>query len=327
MKNLIPPKDDLRPDIPRRAFLRLSLGLAATGMLSCCHNYDFLDAWAMPATQDDNLIDWDDGRLINLSQGETAVCSTLKSGQLYCLFLYNSSASDHNVDVTLVWSNSQPPVTVTVPGTEGNQGPASLVLVSGRDTTTISAAITQTSSGSIECCIGSVDMPTNTEGLRNRRLPGNGKPSPLLKHSRDYAVPECSWYQLTLENKYNQSLVIQFQQHSAVIYIVNPAVDAQAFVTSLITALGSVKRDQDYRVEQPSQGELPQYLSIQFQGDGAQRVWMSFSSEQDSRDTFITLQALNPQPDAKPAAVQALPGGQVYKQPLLHAAPQPVSKQ
>jgi hypothetical protein len=97
-------------------------------------------------------IDWNGGQLIALNPGDTATCAGgLNTGQIYAIFLYNSAGNDANAPVNVVWSNSQPPVPVTVPGTTANQGLAALCFVSGDDTNTVSISLGQSSSGTV-CC-------------------------------------------------------------------------------------------------------------------------------------------------------------------------------
>lgn len=86
-------------------------------------------------------INWKNGQLITLDPGDTATCQTLTGGQLYGLIFYNAAANDAGANISVVWSQSQPPVTVSVPGTTANQGLASVLFVNGSDTTTVSAAM------------------------------------------------------------------------------------------------------------------------------------------------------------------------------------------
>jgi len=71
------------------------------------------------------------------------------------------------------WSNSQPPVPITVPGTTANAGLASLGFVSGTDTQTVSVSLpSNAGSSQVEIWLGSVGMPTNTSGLTNLSATG-----------------------------------------------------------------------------------------------------------------------------------------------------------
>ena len=156
-------------------------------------------------------INWNGGQKIMLQEGSIAIANgVLQQGQLYAIFLYNSSLADHNVNVSIFWSNSQPPAIVSVPGTTANQGPASVVLVSGNDTNTVSVSITNTPNSSIDCWLGSVGMPTDTSGLNNQRLPSNGVEQPFAGYDRYYAVPPPTWQQLTIGSNIAQFISVQF---------------------------------------------------------------------------------------------------------------------
>lgn len=102
-------------------------------------------------------INWNDGKLITLTPGDTATCTELNKGQLYGLIFYNSALADTSASISVVWSNSEAPAMVQIPGTTGNQGLASVLFVNGSDTTTISAAMSQNNPGAqVQCYIASV---------------------------------------------------------------------------------------------------------------------------------------------------------------------------
>ncbi len=241
----------------------------------------------MVASQELRAVDWSGGQRITLQNGQTATCKGLHSGQLYSIFLYNSSGNDKNTNVSVNWSNAQPPVIVMVPGTTANEGLASLVLVSGNDTQTVSISITNTDSASIDCWLGSVEMPTNTQQLNNQKLEPNGQPQPFNKYCRYYAVPPTSWHQLTIKSGITQFISAQFQESFATVYIVNPTSNAY----QRIIPVGSVKENTDYKIVKAS--NPPQAISNPLQGDGTQWVWMSADSQQDSQNATITLQSLS----------------------------------
>ena len=141
-------------------------------------------------------IDWNGGELITLNPGDTATCAGgLNTGQIYAIFLYNSAGNDANAPVNVVWSNSQPPVPVTVPGTTANQGLAALCFVSGDDTNTVSISLGQSSSGTqVQAFLGSVKMPVNTSGVQNVALPIDGQNHSFRAFTRFFAVPQSHWY-------------------------------------------------------------------------------------------------------------------------------------
>jgi hypothetical protein len=133
---------------------------------------------------------WNNGQLITLSPGDTATCQQLNASQLYGLIFYNSAGNDAGANLSVVWSQSQPPATVHVPGTTGNQGLASVLFVNGSDTTTVSAAMLQNQPGAqVQTYIASVKMPTDTSGINNQSLPADGQPHSFNKFTRYYTVP------------------------------------------------------------------------------------------------------------------------------------------
>lgn len=247
-----------------------------------------VDIKASRTASSSDVINWDGGQRLTLQNGQTATCKALHAGQLYCLFLYNSAGADKNIPVTVVWSNSQPPQLVTVPGTTADQGLATLVFVSGNDTNSVSVSITNTLNASIDCWIGSVEMPTNTSGLQNAPLPNNGVPQPFTKYRRYYAVVPASWHQLTIESDIQQFISVQFSESFATVYIVNPTQTP----TQNVVALGSTS-DQ-YKIVTPS-GQ-PQLLTYSFQGNGTQLVWLDADSQQDSLNATLKLQSLAVKP-------------------------------
>ena len=235
-------------------------------------------------------INWNGGQRITLKQGDTATCQALSAGQLYGVFMYNSSGADHDIQVTLSWSNSNPPVPIVVPGTTGNQGLASVALVSGNDTSEISVSITSSgdmTTDSIDVWIGSVKMPTNTSGLNNSELPANGKSNPFDKYRRYYSVLASKWYNLTITSQVTQFMSIQFVGNSATVFIVNPTTSADNHVYGI----GSVTENKQY-VIQKAPASRPTSISFSTQGNGTQTVWMNADSLQNSNNATIVLQAL-----------------------------------
>jgi hypothetical protein len=234
-------------------------------------------------------IGWNGGQRITLNTGDTATCTALQQGQLYAIFFYNSAGNDTDTVVNVVWSNSQPPFPVTVPGTTGDQGLASLFLVSGSDTQTVAVSIPATSANAgIDCWLGSVGMPTDTSELINGPLPANGQAQPFNKYMRYYTVPPSSWQQVTINSAINQFISVQFQEAFATVNIVNPSTHPDKNIFSV----GSVTKGSSgsYIVQTPT--GTPQSLSYDIQGDGTQYVWMNADSLQDSASASITLQSL-----------------------------------
>lgn len=228
--------------------------------------------------------DWNDGRLLTLNPGDTATCQTLNARQIYGLIFYNSAMNDAGANVSVVWSNSQPPVTVHVPGTTGNQGLATVLLVNGSDTTTVSAAMLQNQPGTqIQAYIASVKMPTNTGGINNQQLPANGQNCSFTKFTRFYSVPASHWYQAQLQSNINQFISIQFAEQYATINVVNSLVDPSPQVQAVGIAQGQFKINTSNF----------QTMSWSLQGNGQQMVWVNADSVQNSQSATISLQSLS----------------------------------
>jgi hypothetical protein len=230
------------------------------------------------------MANWDGGQVSNLANGQTLTCTTLNPGQLYGLFLYNAAGNDNNATLFVTVGN-QPPKAVTVPGTTAGQGLATIVLVSGNDSTTVAVSMVNQPNAQVQCWIGSVRMPTNTTGLNNQPLPDNGTTQPFAQYDRYYAVPPSSWQALTITSSITQFISVQFQEYYATIYIVNPLPNAQAAVVTM----GSVTSS-NYTVVLAAN---PSNSIVQtFAGNGTQWVWMNADSSQNSSDATISLQPL-----------------------------------
>jgi|SRR3984885_3520420 hypothetical protein len=232
-----------------------------------------------------SAINWNDGRLINLKGGDTATCAGgLNPGQLYALFFYNSAGNDANAPVNVVWSNSQPPVLVTVFGTTASQGLAALCFVSGDDTNTISASLSSIAPGvQIQAFIGSVKMPINTSGIQNKSLPLDGQAHSFEEFTRYYAVPASHWYQGYLRSDINQFISVQFKENSAVVNIVNQVADPDNVVKYAGNSHGLVTTNMVQN----------QTLPWTLQGNGRQIVWINADSCQNSQTAEISLQSLS----------------------------------
>lgn len=232
-----------------------------------------------------STINWNNGRLIELNQGDTATSTgSLNNGQLYCLFFYNAAGNDASTVLNIVWSNSQPPVQVTVPGTTMNQGLAALCFVNGSQTNTVSVAITNGNQGAkIQAFIGSVKMPLDTEGINNTKLELNGEEQAFKKFTRFYAVPESHWYSARIQSNINQFTSVQFSESKAQVYIVNKLVDPN----NVIKYAGN---SQELVTVIPSD---TQSVAFNLQGNGQQLVWINADSTQNSNDATIAVQSLS----------------------------------
>ncbi|MHC6225514.1 hypothetical protein ACYU03_12195 [Pseudomonas sp. X10] len=233
-------------------------------------------------------INWNGGQRITLKSGDTATCTTLRPGQLYGVFIYNSAQNDNNAIVNVVWSNSQPPCQITVPGTTADAGLASLGFVSGTDTQTVSLSVPPNSGiAQIEAWLGSVSMPTNTAGLNNQPLQANGEQVPFNKYTRYYSVPPSKWMSLTIVSTINQFISCQFRQDKAVVFVVNET--SNGLLSGQVTAMGPTASEQGVVTISTSQ---IQSISENLQGDGSQWVWMDADSQQNSQTASIALQSL-----------------------------------
>jgi hypothetical protein len=230
-------------------------------------------------------IDWNDGQLITLNPGDTATCAgRLNTGQIYAIFLYNSAGNDANAPVNVVWSNSQPPVPVTVPGTTANQGLAALCFVSGDDANTVSISLGQSSSGTqVQAFLGSVKMPVNTSGIQNVALPLDGQNHSFQAFTRFFAVPQSHWYSGQIQSDINQFISVQFKEASATVNIVNQLVDP----SNVVKYAGPSSKSAV--TINPS---ASQTLTWNFQGNGTQLVWINADSVQNSQTATMSVQSL-----------------------------------
>jgi len=237
----------------------------------------------------ESAINWNGGQRITLRAGSTATCTTLNPGQLYAIFMYNSTQNDTNGTVNIVWSNSQPPVSVKIPGTTANAGLASLAFVSGTDTQTVSVSLpTNAGIAQIDLWLGSVSMPIDTSGLNNQPLPIDGNPHEFNKYTRYYCVPPSSWQQLTIVSAITQFISVQFREAKAVVYVVNET--SIGLLSGQVVTMGPTAS---------ATGTVTinavtiQSIQANLQGDGTQWVWIDADSEQDSQNATISLQSLS----------------------------------
>ncbi|TAM51005.1 MAG: hypothetical protein EPN57_19245 [Paraburkholderia sp.] len=227
---------------------------------------------------------WNNGQLITLNPGDTATCQQLNSSQLYGLIFYNSAGNDAGANISVVWSQSQPPASVYVPGTTGNQGLASVLFVNGSDTTTVSAAMLQNQPGAqVQTYIASVKMPVDTSGINNQSLPADGQPHAFTKFTRYYTVPASHWYQAQIQSNINQFITIQFAQQSATVNVVNSLVDPGLLIQAVGSATSQITKN------------IVRYQTVSWslQGNGQQLVFVNADSVQNSQSATISLQSLS----------------------------------
>jgi hypothetical protein len=231
-------------------------------------------------------MDWTQGQLLTLRPGDTASCKGgLNTGQIYGLFFYNSAGAQAEATINVVWSQSSPPVPVTVPGTTQNQGLASILFVSGTDTNSVSVSMPNTSPGTeVQCFIGSVKMPTGG-GLNNIQLNADGQLHDFKAFTRFYCVPQTHWYQGLLNSNVNQFISVQFTEHTAKVVVVNATQkyddkNPPPYVKAVGTASFSVE------------SSLTQNMSWFLQGNGSQFVWINADSIQNTQQAKISLQSM-----------------------------------
>ncbi len=233
-----------------------------------------------------DTINWNGGQRITLYAGQTARCTSLSPGQLYGIFMYNSAQNQTTATVNVVWTNSQPPQPVTVPGTTANAGLASVLFVSGSDTQTISISLPSNAGiAQVDVWLGSVSMPIDTSGLNNLQLPLNGEPQSFDKYTRYYTVPPSSWYQLVIKSPVQQFISVQFREAKAVVYVVSEG--PNGLLNGQVSGVGSAASA--FTKSETSQ----QSVTANIFGDGSQWVWMNADSQQDSDNSTIAVQSLS----------------------------------
>lgn len=233
-----------------------------------------------------SAINWNQGQLISMGQGDTATCTGgLNKGQLYGLFFYNAAGNDASTSVVVTGSNSLPPVTVTVPGTTANQGLAAICFVSGDDTNTIAVSILNGQPGaSVQAFIGSVKMPVNTGGINNQSLPLDGQNYAFNKFTRYYAVPASHWYSGMITSNINVFLSVQFTENAANVICVNASPNG---IANVIAYYGTQAQS-----KVTTTSTTQQTASWNIFGNGSQIVWINADSVQNSANATICVQSL-----------------------------------
>lgn len=233
-------------------------------------------------------VDWDDGRVVTISAGTTARCRSLGSNQLYAILLYNTTQSDQDALVTVVWSNEVPPATVTVPGTTGNAGLANFVFVSGRDTDAVAVSLSSSAGvQTVTAFIVSPAMPSDPSGLVDRQLPDDGQFHSFEKCVRYWAIPPTGWSRVSIRNPSFQFVCLQATEASAEIVVVNRA---GGLDPRRVCRLGQTANATGVVTVKDVRGQV---FEQAIKGTGDTWVWMNGDSAADSTVAEISLHGLS----------------------------------
>jgi hypothetical protein len=212
-----------------------------------------------------------------LNDGDTASCNgNLNQGQLYALVFYTRPVTMPTT-VNVIWSQSQPPVKVTVPGTTGNQGLAALCFVSGSDTASVSISLTTADPGvKIDAYIASVKMPTNTSGINLLHQ------SAQQHRLRNLRVSTVCQQAIGMKSNINQFISVQLTENKANVVILNQ----QADPSNTIAYTGTTQNQVTVTGKTYNTYEYP------IQGNGTQWVWVNADSAQNSQTATLAIQSL-----------------------------------
>lgn len=234
---------------------------------------------------------WDNGGLVTLTPnaGSNSYQCTNIQNAATALFLYNASGNDHDIVVWVATSNQAAPKKVTVPGTTGNQGLATIVAINGTTTNTVTLTMAsgQPAATQVQAFLGSLAFPMGG-GIANKPMPDNGQMQGFDKFTRYYTVPASQWYEFALQSNVNQFMCAQFGpgQSAFTVYCVNPGPNSSANV---------VQADDGNPVAvkfiQATSGQ-PQKLTGTLFGNGSQVVWINADSIQNSQSASISLMKL-----------------------------------
>ncbi|TDV43117.1 hypothetical protein [Actinophytocola oryzae] len=227
-------------------------------------------------------IDWCDGQVVTLLPGDTAELGELDHAQLYGVFLYNTAVDGTSTEVTITWSRTpgNEPVTVTVPGTPGGQGPAVIRFVSGRDADHITATITQgRPTARITAFIGGVRMPVDGGGLNDAPLPDNGRPQAFLRLTRFYCRPAARRYWTRVKADVDEFVAVRFAEDFAHVTVVNTTRDPADRIQGIGAAATMFLIDSTTGRSHQSR----------FDGDGGRQVWVNADCVQYAQNATVAL--------------------------------------
>ena len=233
---------------------------------------------------------WNDGGCVILTPNpgsNSYSCADLK-GCVTALVMYNVSNADHDISVVIGTNCPTPPQTVTVPGTTGGQGLATIVVINGAviSAVTLSMNASQNGDSKIKAFLASLALPQS--GITNTQLPADGRQNPFPQFTRFFYYLACAWYGLILKNTATQFLCAQFGPDPAdmTLYCVNPGPDArlEKYIVQLDAANPGPVR---FVTPSPSGSKQILLQDIPCQ-NGKQLVWVNVDSASDSQNALIS---------------------------------------
>lgn len=234
------------------------------------------------------MIPWDDGRKVTIDNTQTLHCGALQNENIYAVFLYNESKSDMPVKVRINIGGNYDRKYITLPGSNDNQGLAGIAIVRGADTATVSVSLDSDSDKAyVTAWLGSVEMPLNTTGINNDKLPANGKPHPYGTCTRYYKAPKMGTFVYKVRSEQVQFISTVITNSCVTVLINNPIQDPEVN----IVATGDAKKDIDYSIFYKR--HRPQEIQKEIQTTGGkQYIWMNADNSDSSQHASISLQQI-----------------------------------
>lgn len=166
-------------------------------------------------------VDWKDGRLLTLGDGQTATAKELVKKQIHGFFFWNKEEGGKGGRVKVVWANDKKPEIVPVPPHNASDPlPASVLFVSGSESQRVSVTPSTAKSSEVCCLVCSLSMPNNTDGIDNQELLA-GESMPFLGVSRFWSVPASSPHRATIESSGMELTVVRFRAEQATVIVLN----------------------------------------------------------------------------------------------------------
>jgi len=161
---------------------------------------------------------WDNGERRKIKKGDTLICEGLATGQVYCVFLYNISASSHEVEVNVQTATEYNEPNVI--GTSDAGGPGYLVFFHGNHSSYVKVFIDESaiSDSQIEAWIGSRSLP-KAGGFPNEPLPAYCEFKPFDGYKRYFFTTQKKPYEVTITTQDIQFVCTQFYEDQATLYL------------------------------------------------------------------------------------------------------------